>query len=71
MTTQEIIDEILRQLNYSDGHSYAVIHKISLLDPFEEIDWWMISIFFNTNEIHGYTMTDKVVIDLKPTTTTL
>lgn len=59
MTTLETIKQI-ENLIIENG-SYAVLRPQSL---YTNVDWGFISDYFKTDEIHGYTMIDKIIITI-------
>lgn len=63
MSTQEVINEAIDQMD-KGNRNYAVIKPISLYDIDDQIDWKLVSIFFNTDKIDCYSQTDKLVIEV-------
>lgn len=59
--TEIIIQAALSRM-IGSGKDYAVIKPLADYDPLDCVDWAMVSIFFNTDEIHHYGMLDKLII---------
>lgn len=65
INTQQCIEEIGQQFQRHrvdpfTGRQFAVLKPIS---DYEDVDFKIVAIFFNTNEIHSYGMLNKIVIE--------
>lgn len=69
-TTEETIKEIEQTLDeniaINPKANWAVLYFDSFNDVYDNVDWNKISDYFMTEEIHSYTMTQKIVITVKP-----
>jgi len=59
--TQKTIDVIIEKLINNAPRNYAVLKPQA---DYEDVDWQMVAIFFNTNEINAYNQGDKIVVEV-------